>query len=222
MKKALLLVQGIAKDSNYIEGALNKSGIPTEQYDLVNYVPTEKHLDNAGWFSFAMRFVPWANKKWDQYGDIYRYFYNKKTRRKVCGLVNEYITHLHKEGYEVDIAAHSLGSIIALTCGKKNSVVKISKFFSFGSPLGFKLSPFKGIVNKHVRKFSYNLEGHRFHYCGNEDDFVCTTEPGNKTKNLINDIFKEGYHGFMSVSKGHSILGYFQDFYKEYKNFFLR
>ena len=221
MKKALVLLQGIAT-KHYIEKALVDSAIPTDQYDLIEYIPTEKYLDKGSWFSWILLRVPFIRKHWDRFGDIFRYFYNKKTRKKVCSVVNEYISELKKKDYEVDILSHSLGSIIGLTCGKKKSPLSVGKFYAFGSPLGFAFKPFRSIVNKHVDKYSYNLSGERFHLVFNDEDIVSKKEINIKGKKKINDIFKSSFISFPDIGDGHSVKSYLQDFYLKHPNFFTR
>lgn len=142
-KKALVIVQGINNKREYMKP---KSKVVKEffsRYDEVDYMYTEDIFDG----SLTSKFIDKA--------DFIPYFFSNKRRQMVCRLVNEKIKTLEHLGYEVDVVAHSLGSVIALQSGRKVMPIMVNKMITLQSPIHNWI--YGWFVRGRVRKYSDGL-----------------------------------------------------------------
>ncbi|MCH2079643.1 hypothetical protein [Prochlorococcus sp. ALOHA_ZT_50] len=205
-KKALVLVQGISNKNNYIEDSLLESDFLLDDYDKWVTAKTEKALDGLfEKFTFGVTsFIGIV----DTFGDPFRYLFSKKHRKAACRAVNSEVKKLTAQGYEVDILAHSLGTIIALTSGTAKSAINVNTFYSFGSPLGSTIFPW--LFRRHVQKYIYGINIKTLYYCWNSKDFV-SKKPLNQR--FVNSLFLHvGKFLDFHISSGHSLLSYLNSF----------
>jgi len=219
--RALFLVQGIAS-YNYIRRDLVSSGLDVRyRYSDIILLKTEHLLDKAGIISNTLIKLPIIGDHWDRFGDVFRYFLNKKTRLKVCKYVNEEINKFKETNpnHKIDIAAHSLGTIIAMTSGTESKPLKIDNLFLCGSPLGIKNNSLRNIVDSHIDKYSYGLDCNKLYYLANKLDYVAGETPSERAKRVFRDFSTKNYVIDMSVGKGHDFTNYVTDFFTRYKDF---
>jgi len=164
--------------------------------------------------------LPVIGEHWDRFGDVFRYFLNKKTRIKVCKYVNEEINKYKEKNPEtlIDVAAHSLGTIIAMTCGTETDPLKIDNLFLCGSPLGLKNTQLRNIVDSHIDKYSYGLDCVKLYYLANKLDFVACEFPSPKARRVFRDFSTKNYVLDMSIGKGHDFTNYVIDFFNKYRH----
>lgn len=165
--RTLLLLQGINKKSNYIEEELRRSNFDLSIYDRIEYVNTEQFFDEV--LESIPKFLRGklekkcstgcdipdyeAKASWLDYGvDVWAFFINKKVYKKLLALVEETVKTHKNDGHHIHIVSHSLGTLIGL-----HSDIKINRFFSFASPLGFEFAPLRGLVKLHLY-----LRGNKF------------------------------------------------------------
>jgi hypothetical protein len=185
-KSALVIVQGINSDREYM--------IPTSKlvkeffkgYDTVEYAYTEDEFDK-GWF----------NKISDRF-DFIPYFLSKSRRKKVCRVVNEKIASLDLLGYNVDVVAHSLGSIITLQSGRSKFPVKIRNLLMLQSPIHNNL--YGWYVRSQVIKYSTNILITNIISTFNKEDRFVASKPINIDSFLKN--FKGYISKFVQTNKG--------------------
>jgi hypothetical protein len=154
VKKCLIVVPGISKVGNYMN--LDEAGVELD-YDQVIYFDTDKTFDNYLFNLFT--------DKWD----FIPYFTKKKMRQEVCTRLNNLI-NMNRRRYErVDVLSHSLGTIIALECGKRDSSVAVDKLVCLQSPLNN--SWYGWYVKNHVKKYHYNLTAKEVYFTYNKKDW---------------------------------------------------
>lgn len=158
--KVLILVQGI-NSGIYLKEAVKNSNLDLSVYDKVIQVKTEKLLDMS-WVS-KLPFIG------DKHGDYVQYFLSKSRRKKLSRLVRQLITVLRIKYDVVDVIAHSLGSVIALT-----SKTSVNNFYSLGSPLSFKNSWLGAFVRYHTKKYLKLDVTNNFYYAYSPKDIVCS------------------------------------------------
>ena len=143
----------------------------TEDYDLVEYAETEEVFDVVkDNLPFYFKWLP-SNIK-DYFADLWGYFTNRYVANIINTRIENTILRLQAAGYQVDILAHSLGTVISMCLGSKDRPLKVNNFYSLNSPIGISLRTArlwvktKLFINaRHIRfKKAYNVYG--------EDDFV--------------------------------------------------
>lgn len=165
-KKALVLVQGISR-SSYIKKDIEKFKSEFSGYDLIKVAPTESIFDKSI-----------ISKISDRFGDVVQYFKSHNQRKLACTVVRNQIRTLQNDGYEVDVLAHSLGTLMTLTCGgldgSKNPLVEVNKVMLFACPLGMKVPgmPIGLYVRNHTRKYIQNFKAKEIQYTWSKRDFV--------------------------------------------------
>ena len=157
MKRALVIVDGIRTNPG-IRQDIKNSKFPTLRYEKIIRAKTEEVFDTT--IPWYIRWVPFVNNWYDQYlSDVLALFKNKTARMAACREVRSTIKILQAEGYEVDVLAYSLGTLIALTCASQSDDEKtrIGTLSLFNSPLGFAV-PYLGFrCRSFVRKYGKNL-----------------------------------------------------------------
>tara|TARA_R110000868_G_scaffold129841_5_gene339047 strand:- start:1359 stop:1976 length:618 start_codon:yes stop_codon:yes gene_type:complete len=123
VKKALIIVQGINTQREYMKPTLKLVKKFFNRYDAIEYTHTEDIFDGT----ITAKFVDQA--------DFIPYFFRGKKRKEVCKLVNEKIATLSALGFEVDVLAHSLGCIIALQSGRKLIPLNVNRMITLQSPI---------------------------------------------------------------------------------------
>ena len=205
-KKALVLVQGISNKDNYIKDALLTSDFNLDSYDEWVTAKTEKALD--GLFEKVTFGLTSFIGIVDRFGDPIRYLFSEKHRKAACRAVNKEVKKLIDSGYEVDILAHSLGTIIALTSGTTKNMIQINNFYSFGSPLGSAF--FSGLFRRHVQKYIYGINIKNMHYCWNRKDII-SKKP--LKQRFVNSLFLyvANFKNY-KIGDGHSLSNYLNAF----------
>jgi hypothetical protein len=165
MKKVLLKVQGINVISDYMTKELEISGVDTSCYDRVVYLNTEKEFDKIlnilpGFMKnnvytrridtkkryknneteTKLKFIDYAV-------DLWAFFIDKDIYDKVTSKVRNAASKYQSQGYEVDIFAHSLGTMISLHSG-----ASVNNFFCLACPLGIGNFFLKSMINWHMGK----------------------------------------------------------------------
>lgn len=200
VKKALVLVGGICKKP-YIEADVKGSDFNTSEYTLF-LSPTEDIFDKS-----------LISKMNDRFGDVIQYFKSHDQRKEACRVTRNLIRKLQADGYEVSVLAHSLGTIITLTCGSLNdeNPVKVDQCWLFGSPLGFsKWVPGLGLyVRNHTRKYIQNFYANKINYIHSTRDFV-----SGSWRKPIKDILLLASRDVVvhAYDSSHDLIQYLNDF----------
>ncbi len=170
-KKALVCVQGI-NSKDYILAEITGSKFPIDDYHRVVTIGTEDIFDKT--IPGIIKILPFIGDFYDQYiADIRAFFKNKEARQTACRMVRKQIKALQKEGYEVHVIAHSLGTIITMCCGpQKGRLVEVHAFFCYNSPLGFGIFPGGIITRNFVRTFMRNFKAKRLEFIYSAKDTV--------------------------------------------------
>lgn len=173
MKTALVVVQGINKDSKYLFRNVKESKWLREKFDKIVHVNTEAEFDKA-WFTK----LPWVGKSFigQSIGDVWTFYKNKAARIKICNKVRDKIKELQGEGYTVDALGHSLGCQIILCAGPQYSdasPLELRHCILMGSPLGFVFAPASWKVYRHTKKYSANFHAGKITYLWSKKDPVC-------------------------------------------------
>ncbi|NQY58449.1 hypothetical protein [Cognatishimia sp.] len=151
--KALAIIQGINEENRYLDKDLTDL---YKNYQKVVYINTEKYFDsvkrNLPWY---LRFIP--NKYKDYAADIWGYFTNRYVFDIVNTECNSQIGKLLNQGYEVDVFAHSLGTVITLCLGKKIEKLRLNTFFCIASPMGFFLKSVRLYIKYKLWRNSGNI-----------------------------------------------------------------
>lgn len=143
----------------------------TEGYDIVEYAETEEVFDVVkDNLPFYFKWLPATLK--DYFADLWGYFTNRYIKSLIDTRITNTVLRLQMAGYEVDILAHSLGTVIAMCLGTKDRPLKVENFYSLNSPIGISLRTARLWVKaklfikaRHIKfKKSYNVYG--------EDDFI--------------------------------------------------
>jgi len=153
---ALIIIQGINDKREYMKPTLQVTKKFFARYNAKEYMYTEDIFDST----ITSKFVDRA--------DFIPYFFNGKKRKQVCKLVNEKIATLMALGYEVDVLAHSLGSVIALQSGRKSIPILVNKMITLQSPIHNWI--YGWFVRMKVRKFSGGLTVKHFITTWNKKD----------------------------------------------------
>lgn len=195
-KKALVLIQGI-HESEYIRNSLDESKYPLKEYDRISVVKTEEQFDK---YSFDMKF-------WDKYGDFIKYFLNPFRRRKVVKEATQVIKELSSSGFTVDVMAHSLGSLIALS-----TKTKIRQLLLFGSPIAFFNGWVARICRLTIGRKIRKMDIQSIFFCWSKNDLICNNF-SEKIKNFLSKAKVKQVFGLESGSD-HTLSQYLKDFIK--------
>lgn len=217
-KRLLYVVQGISKDNYLTKDLIEKSALPTKKYDEIILAPTERMFDQALRGSF-LRYIP----KSDKYGDFLTFYLSEWVRKKVCRSVRNQYKKLKKEYDQIDILAHSLGTVIVMSSGEEDQFIEADRAIMIGSPLGFKRWSNLGLLsrwsNKHLRKYM-SFSCRTMYYGWSKEDKV--------SNRYTNGIEKTLNHGdikrivpFQSKSD-HSWKQYLADWTKQFLSVFDR
>lgn len=106
--KYLLVIQGISESKNYLLEHAKDSGL-FNQYNKIINIKTEDILDDS-----IYTIIPWFG---DRFGDIIQYYEDTSKRIQLSRQVRKQIINNQEKGVVVDILAHSLGTVMALTSG---------------------------------------------------------------------------------------------------------
>lgn len=179
--RKLILVQGISTKNDYISQELNSAGFDFSIYDKVKVIKTEEFFEKkTPWYIKPIKIIPVASGWANRVSDVLTFMRSKEGRTGACRMVRFAIQKAQKEGYTVDIAGHSLGTIIILTCGPNNlnskenyrdQIIQVDKTYLFNSPLGM-IFPFGGKVLNFVRRYIQNYLTKEMHYVYSTKDMV--------------------------------------------------
>lgn len=198
--KAIVLIQGINKDAGYLETELDNYPSLLKNYKLKKQIQTEKEFDKH--LAFRIPFLGKILKKsftFGALGDFWQFLRGRDTRKRICKRIRSDIKNLQRQGYNVDILAHSLGTIMTLVAGPhdkddnrstNNSPLNVNSCYFFGSPLGFKLPYVEWRTERFVKKYSDNFRGKKLYYFYSSKDPVCSSV--DKTdKKILESLFDE-------------------------------
>ncbi len=157
MAKALLVVQGINSNPRYlVEDTVDFRKIKLAYDEIIN-APVERV-----WNKSLVSKLPFVGNK---YGDIISFYTNERARIQAATAVAEKIYELKNAGLEVDILAHSLGTVITLCSGPQYHLdrppVVVRNFFCINSPLGLGIPILKGKALAHAERYSSNFMAHK-------------------------------------------------------------
>lgn len=215
MVRALVVIQGINSKQGYLYNDVLTDTRLTKYYDKIIDIPTEKYFDLH---------KPWPLRligKWgDSLSDIWEFYTRNDSRIGVCRESREQIQKLQGLGYEVDILAHSLGTVIALCCGPNSpgNPVLVNRVVLLESPLGIGNLIARMKTCSHTERYSKNFTAKELYYTWSEEDFV-----SQKFTGRINDIliYKSiGRPAIFHTGLGHSSsdnLDYFLNTTETYK-----
>jgi hypothetical protein len=180
MKKAALIIHGIS-EKVYMQDV--KIYLEDSGYDEVVIMELDKIFDKS-----IFRFVPF----YDKYGDITQFFFNKRNRRKLRKYLNKILINLEKQGYEVDIYAHSLGTLVALLSNRT-----IDNLYMLSSPLSMAAVGWK--VRKEMRKRVRLTINKEVYYIYGKKDLISNKKVKTAIKFLHKNLkrtFSSSYHIF--------------------------
>jgi hypothetical protein len=166
MARALLVVQGINSNPRYLVEDIADFRNIKKTYDEILNAPVER-IWNKSWISK----IPFVGNK---YGDIISFYTNEKARIQASTVVADRIYELQKAGLEVDILAHSLGTVITLCCGPQFHLdrppVIVRNFYCLNSPIGISIPVVRGKALSHAERFSTNFMANKIYnlYASND------------------------------------------------------
>lgn len=218
MTKALIIVQGINHRQGYLYDDVIKIGFDTRQkYDRIIDFPVNQFFDKK--------------KNWilgDTLGDIWTFYKDPYARMLVCNRLREQIQVLQESKYEVDILAHSLGTIITLCCGPhkedleiKLEPVYINKMYLMGSPLGIGIRAWRygwlkmiGTI-PHIERYGDNISVPEMIYMWSKKDLVSKTLD-KRPKTVLEKIALK--KKFVLCDNNHDSMEYLIELIKTLKN----
>lgn len=179
MKPALLVLGGITY-KNYAIGDLlsmpetknylNGEGNLDTEYSHIKELDCEQFLDNKT-IDFLGRLmvlgIPF--RLWDRFGDYFKIIGNKKTMKRVSEYVVHEVELANKLYGQVDLIAHSLGTLIALA-----SDIKVRNLYLLGSPLTSQFWSIRHTANDFIQKNGLEAEAQKVQYCYSPLDIVGT------------------------------------------------
>lgn len=196
--KALIIIQGVNSKPHYLLEGLDPF------IEALGYLPTNVHYSctecvfdkQVNKLPLYFKWLPLEVK--DYLSDLWGYFLNSRVKSEInTGLTNTVLRY-SRAGYEVDILAHSLGTVIALCLGSNDRKLDLNTFYCLNSPLGL-----NSVVGRLWVKLKILLSGRNIKFkeiCSvyGEKDFISS-----KMDNSILGIFSSNV---MQVkhSGGHS------------------
>jgi pimeloyl-ACP methyl ester carboxylesterase len=149
-------------------------------------IPTEKYFDK-----YKPWFLKWMGKLGDSLSDVWEFYTRNSSRIELCREIRQQIKDLQATGYEVDIIAHSLGTMAALCSGPNTpaNLVSVNRTILLSSPLGIGNLIARLKTNGHAERFSKNFITKELYYTWSEKDFVSERFTGR-----INDILASKSH----------------------------
>tara|TARA_R110000822_G_scaffold218065_1_gene352543 strand:+ start:5540 stop:6187 length:648 start_codon:yes stop_codon:yes gene_type:complete len=173
MGKTLILVQGINQEPDYLYKEVMANNFLSNQYDEIINAPVEFIFDGKKQKKSGF----WK----DTLGDIWQFYKKDDKRIAACRIVRNTILKAKSLGNQVDVLAHSLGSVITLCAGsnKAGDTLTINNLFMLGSPLGISFKPFRRGITfffpgtiPHTEQYSYNFRATQIHYFYSNKDKV--------------------------------------------------
>lgn len=166
--RALVVVQGISKKHGYLAKELYE-GLDSKiikSYDVIAPVNTDQ-------FFAKISNIP-SKILGSVLSDVWNYYTNGKARREACREVRKTITELQSKGFEVDILAHSLGTVITLCSGGNSPAraISVNNVYLLGSPLGIGNLFARMKTNGHTERYSNNFDAKKIFYLWSEKDYV--------------------------------------------------
>lgn len=216
MKKPALLVLGGITYKNYAVGDLlsmpeanhyyKGHGSNLATYGKIEEIDCEQFLDNkiTSWFSmFLIIGIPF--RLWDRFGDFFKVISNEKVMGEIAIYVESRIKQAIEEYGEVDVIAHSLGTLIILFVLWTTNV-RIRNLYLIGSPLTSKYTVIRDLSRKFLinkmdifqNKFGQVL---KVFYCWSANDIVSSTPPDQPDDITQNVDCSDCGHGFKSYLK---------------------
>lgn len=110
---------------------VGRAGFPIGKYGSEEYIDTESIFDRHWTWTKP---IPYS----DSLGDVAKFYLSKKVRGETRQLMRKHLSSEHNQGAKVDVVAHSLGTMITLTCGTKKHKVDFGDLYLMGSPLALK------------------------------------------------------------------------------------
>lgn len=166
--RALVVVQGISKKHGYLAKELYEeaAGTIVKAYDVIAPVNTDQ-------FFAKISNIP-SKILGPVLSDVWNYYTNGKARREACREVRKTITELQSKGFEVDILAHSLGTVITLCSGGNSPAraVSVVNVYLLACPLGIGNLFARMKTNGHTERYSNNFVCKNLFYFWSEKDYV--------------------------------------------------
>ncbi len=169
MPKALVIVQGINNKQGYLRETIAQFPQFKEYYQRIIDIETDKYFDKH----MSFLFKPFRSIG-RTLADVWEFYKNNAARMEVCRETRSQIQNLQALGYEVDIIAHSLGTVIALCCGPNSPVnpIKVNRTILMQSPLGIANLIARMKTNSHTERYSKNFTTKELYYTWSEEDYV--------------------------------------------------
>lgn len=163
----------------YTRGQVVNSTLDPAVYGLaenVEHLNFEKIFDRNA--SPVEKFIG-KNKKMDALLDVYDYYRDKVAITEARALVRHKIQQAREDGFKkIVVIAHSLGSLIGMTCGVPGEKLLIDDFYCLGSPIGFSQTilpnySIAAFVRREVKKHIKNIVVNNFVVGYSKYDPVC-------------------------------------------------
>lgn len=190
-QKILLLIGGITRnlyafDDLIIKNNINQVGYEryysddtglmafggsNTKYLYIKEINCEKYFDSKLLTIFSKPFLlglPF--RLWDKLGDYFKAILNEKKMLEISNCIQAEIEAAQNTyGLEVDIIAHSMGTLLAL-----GAQAKVSDVYLFGSPLTSKYNVIKHTASNYLAKH-YKLSSKNIYYGWSRYDVVCSS-----------------------------------------------
>lgn len=158
-------------------------GTDETKYKYIKEIDCEQFLDSKA-INFFERFLllglPF--RLWDKFGDYFKAIKDKKRLEAIANLIANEIGFVQAQyGVQVDVWAHSLGTLLASA-----SRAKVDEFHMFGSPLTSKFWSVRKTAQDFKTKLQTGILAKSIYYHWSPKDIVCTKPVDSDTVNAVN------------------------------------
>lgn len=168
-KTALITIQGISSRSSYLYDLVKDDPLFATKYQKIVDSPIDEVFSKKKpmWIKFFGKFG-------DSLDDLVDLLYHTEERIAACLMTRNIIRGLQLDGYTVELLCHSLGTLIALTCGPRtaSSPIIVDTIYLMGCPMGIRNLPMRIKTNAYVERYGANFTTRKLHYLFSEEDKV--------------------------------------------------
>jgi hypothetical protein len=146
-------------------------GNANTNYSMIKEINCESLLDSKTLnFLGKLWLLGLPARLWDRFGDYFKIICNKKIMQAVVHLVEAEILQAQKKYGQVDVIAHSLGTLILLA-----SNIKVNNVYLCGSPLTSRFWSIRTTANNFFKSNNNHcLATGNVYYCHSKNDPVGT------------------------------------------------
>lgn len=164
--KALLTIQGINSSQGYL---FENAKVLNQFYDRIDQAGVDNYFNKNEGVIFKL-----LGKFGAKLDDVWDFYISNEERKNVCRATRDKILKLQQEGYEVDILAHSLGTVIAICCGPNEATnpIQVNKVILMQSPLGIANLLARMKTNSHAERYSKNFICNELIYTWSSNDYI--------------------------------------------------